>query len=133
MYGKHWCSVRETLAWHSTAYLFLLASAVLIPHFHQHSRTPRPSHQQASRVLQAFGRQLAGSWLLLSAGYQLAVSAVGSKMNRKSSHCQQEEKSTLPLIKLLPKEVARVTSASRYNSPTERAVRSALYFCFFKE
>lgn len=70
MYGKHWCSVKETLAWYSTAYLFLLASAVLIAHFHQHSRTPRPSHQQASRVLQAFGQQLAGSWLLLSAGRQ---------------------------------------------------------------
>lgn len=62
MYGKHWCWVRETLTWYSTAYLFLLASSVLIPH--------QPSHQQASRVLQAFGQQLAGSWPLLSAGRQ---------------------------------------------------------------
>lgn len=36
MYEKHQCLVKETLTWYSTAYLFLLASAVLIPHFHQH-------------------------------------------------------------------------------------------------
>lgn len=75
MYGKHWCWVRETLTWYSTAYLFLLASTVLIPH--------QPSHQQASRILQAFGQQLASSWA--AAGYccQLDVSAAGSQMNQK--------------------------------------------------
>lgn len=88
-------SVRKKQAW-----LFLLALAVLIPHFSTFfintATHPGPSLWHANRVLWALAEQLASSWPLLSAGHQHCWLKDRAE---RSSRCQQEGNSCLLLSK----------------------------------